>query len=379
MAEKVILPQLEMAQETGKLIEWLKSEGEQVEQGEPLFVIETDKVTVEIESPASGILSEIQAHPGDEVPVSTTIAYLLEPGEELPQIKPEDVSDLATSPESQEIISTADRRLAEIQGLEMGEIVGTGSKGQITEEDVEEAAKLHMIPQPQVDRIIPLRGMRRTIADRMLKSYQTTPHIAFTIRVDMGNVERARVKANEEAQAQGFSHVTITTFLVNFVANVLNQHPLINSTLKGKEIHVFSELNIGVAVALDDGLIVPVVHHADQKDLMEISTEVNDLVARARTGQLTLTDVSGATFTISNLGPFGIEHFTAIINPPQTAVLAVGAIQSEVVPNEEGQLLVRPVMHMTLSADHRVVDGVAAARFLADVREAIEDCDLFPE
>lgn len=375
MAEKVIMPKLEMTQETGKLIEWLKGEGKQVEKGETLFVIETDKVTVEIDAPASGILSGIRAFPGDEVPISTTIAYLLEPGEELSEVEAEIGPSPRTAPEGQVIASLAALRLAQEKGIDLVSVKGSGPQGRIEIQDVEQAVPL--IRELKADRVIPLEGMRRTIADRMMMSYQTTPHIAFTVRVDMGNVEKAREKVNDEAHARDLSRVSITTFLVMVVAQALKQHPLINSTLKDEEIHVLSDINIGVAVALDDGLIVPVVHHADQKDLLEISTEVNDLVTRARNGQLALMDVSGATFTISNLGPFGIEHFTAIINPPQTAVLAVGAIQMEVVPNAEGQLLARPIMRMTLSADHRVVDGALAAHFLADVRESIEDPGFF--
>jgi pyruvate dehydrogenase E2 component (dihydrolipoamide acetyltransferase) len=377
VAEKVIMPKMEMTQETGKLIEWLKEDGERVEKGEPLFVIETDKVTIEIESPASGVLSGIRAHPGDEVPTSTIIAYLLEPGEELSEIEAELRTSPETATEGQVVISPDARRLAQDKGIDLTSVKGSGPDGRVEIRDIEQAASLPILTQPKVDRVIPLEGMRRTVAARMLMSYQTTPHITFTVRVDMKNVEKARVKANDQAQAQGFSRVSITTFLVNVVAHVLKRHPLINSTLKGEEIHVLSDINIGIAVALDEGLIVPVVHHADQKDLLEISTEVNDLVTRARNGQLNLVDVSGATFTISNLGPFGIEHFTAIINPPQTAVLAVGAIQSEVVPDQDGQFLVHPIMRMSLSADHRVIDGALAARFLSDLREAIEDPDFF--
>jgi pyruvate dehydrogenase E2 component (dihydrolipoamide acetyltransferase) len=427
MAEKVMMPKLEMAQETGKLIEWLKEEGERVEKGDPLFVIETDKVTIEIESPASGVLSGVRAHPGDEVPISTIIAYLLEPGEELP----EEASEVVSGFDRQASASPNALRLAESLGLDLREVVGTGPEGQVTEadvqeflealgvenirlpprkvratsdahrlaqergidltsvkgsgpggrievKDVEEATSVPIIPQLKVDRIIPLEGMRRTIANRMMASYQAVPHIAFTVRVDMGNVEEARERFELHAQAEGFPHLSITSIIVKATAMALERQPLINSTLKDEKIYVLSDINIGVAVALEEGLIAPVVHHADQKDLLEIATEVNDLVTRARKSQLTLQDVSGATFTISNLGPFGVEHFSAIINPPQTAVLAVGAIQSEVVPDDAGQLLVRPLMRMTLSADHRVVDGALAAHFLADIREAIEKPGFFP-
>ena len=216
MAEKVIMPKLEMTQETGKLIEWLKDEGEQVEKGETLFVIETDKVTVEIDAPASGILSGIQAFPGDDVPISTTIAYLLEPGEKLSEVEAEIGPSPGTVPEGQVIASLAALRLAQEKGIDLVSVQGSGPQGRIEIEDVEQVVPL--ILQVKADKVIPLEGMRRTIADRMMMSYQTIPHIAFTVRVDMGNVEMAREKVNDEAHAHGLSRVSITTFLVMAVA-----------------------------------------------------------------------------------------------------------------------------------------------------------------
>jgi len=262
-------------------------------------------------------------------------------------------------------------------------------------------------PSPEIGRgenVIPLQGMRRTIAERMTASYQTVPHITFTVRVDMSAFERARAQLNARAEATGQPRVSATALFVKAVAWALKHHPWLNSTLRqcsgqalrqaqGKhlrqaqgrhlrqrsgqalrdeEIHLLPEINVGVAVALEEGLIVPVVHQADRKSVAEIGAEVNDLATRAREGQLTPADVTGGTFTVSNLGPFGIEQFTAIINPPQAAILAVGATRPEPVVDEEGEVVVRPVMRMTLSADHRVVDGATAARFLADLREALE-------
>jgi len=427
MAEKVIMPKLEMAQETGKLIEWLKKEGDVVQKGEALFVIETDKVTVEVESPGSGVLGGIRADVGEEIPVTTVIAYILDPGEELPE--KEEVVGIPTDapkeaiPTQPVLASPVARRLAEEHGIDLESILGTGSKGQIIKADVERAIEASAVkvpaekvratpaarrlaqerginlaglqgsgPQgriqeedipaaklPGLARVplagerIPLEGMRKTIAERMMMSYQTTPHIDFTLRVDVSGIEEARQRVNVEADAEGSEHMTITAFMVMAVAWALRRNPYLNSTLQDEDIHLLPEVNIGVAVALDDGLIVPVVHNADQMSLSEISICVNDIVARARSGQLTPSDVGGCTFTISNLGPFGIEQFTAIINPPQTAVLAVGTIQQEVVPNEAGQLLVKPIIRMTLSADHRVLDGALCARFLNDVRDAMEN------
>jgi pyruvate dehydrogenase E2 component (dihydrolipoamide acetyltransferase) len=214
--------------------------------------------------------------------------------------------------------------------------------------------------------------MRRTIAERMTASYQTTPHIALTVRVDMGTLEEIRAQLNTKAETDGLPRASVTVLLVKAVAWALRRHPWLNSTLRGDEIHLLPEINVGVAVALEAGLIVPVVRGADRKGVAEIAVEVKDLTARAREGRLTPADVAEGTFTISNLGPFGIELFTAIINPPQAAILAVGATQCEAVIGPGDEVVIRPILRMTLSVDHRIVDGAVAARFLADLREVLE-------
>ncbi len=453
MANPVIMPKLEMTQETATVIEWLKQEGEQVEKGEPLLTVETDKVTIEIESPASGILAGVRVAPQQVVPVTEIIAYILQPGEELPEELPQVTKAPAPpppqAPPTPPVAATfVAQRLAAAHGVDLSTVAGTGPGGRITKTDVElvlseaegaalaaparpaaeppsgkvratpaarrvarergvdlsavtgsgprgrvqaadalalaltsgpspEIGRLALTPapSPEVGRgenVIPLQGMRRTIAERMTASYQTTPHITFTVRVDMSAFERARAQLNARAEATGQPRVSATALFVKAVAWALKHHPWLNSTLRDEEIHLLPEINVGVAVALEEGLIVPVVHQADRKSVAEIGAEVNDLATRARERQLTPADVTGGTFTVSNLGPFGIEQFTAIINPPEVAILAIGATRPEPVVDEEGQVVVRPVMRMTLSADHRVVDGATAARFLADLREALE-------
>jgi len=424
MAVPVIMPKLEMAQETATVVEWLKQEGERVEKGEPLLTVETDKVTLDIESPASGILAGVRVGPQQVVPVTEVIAYILQPGEELPR-EAEAPSPPPPPPTPPVAATPVAQRLAAAHGVDLSTVVGTGPGGRITKADVEAAlaapSRPAVEPPPEKVRatpaarriarergvdlsavtgsgpqgriqaadvlaftrapavapapaaeIIPLQGMRRTIAERMTTSYRTTPHITFTVRVDMSRFEEARARLNARAEAAGEVHVSATALIVKAVAWALRQHPWLNSTLHDEEIHLLPEINVGVAVALEEGLIVPVVHQADRKSVAEIAAEMNDLVTRAREGRLTPADVAGGTFTVSNLGPFGIEQFTAIINPPQAAILAVGATQLEPVVDEEGQVVVRPVMRMTLSADHRVVDGARAARFLTDLREALE-------
>lgn len=453
----VIMPKMEMAQETATIVEWLKQEGEHVEKGEPLLAIETDKVSVDVESPATGTLTGIRAKAGDVVPVTETIAYILQPGESLPLeetaaesgaqppktfteqelAEGQEPAAISTSPTSSEPLSTAAtpvaRRLAEAYGLDLGSVIGTGRGGRITKADVEAALAAQETQPPSVTEgkvratpaarrlarernvaltaisgsgprgriqaadvlaytadaqpmqtaapapgthVIPLTGMRRTIAERMTLSYQTAPHITLTMRAVMDAFEALRAELNHEAEATEGPHVSATALLVKAVAWALRRHPWLNSRLQGEEIHLLPDINVGVAVALDEGLIVPVVRHADEKGIAAIAAEVHDLATRARQGQLTPADVTEGTFTISNLGPFGIEQFTAIINPPQTAILAVGAIQREPAVDEEGHILVRRMAHLTLCADHRVVDGAVAARFLVDLRRILEKPSL---
>ena len=493
MPVPVIMPKLEMTQETATVIEWLKREGEQVRQGEPLLTVETDKVTVEIEAPATGILAQVQAAPGQVVPVTEVIAQVLLPGEhgeriddakERPGIEDPVTIGSGTAPEapvapsqrqslpafatpvaqrmaaavgmdlsalppgtgprgkatkadvvaalepvqsgqettldSQNRVKVratpAARRAARERGVNLKQVTGSGPRGRVQAADVaapeaSRATELRYVPLAESGlegvQVVPLAGMRRTVAERMTVSYQTTPHITLTMRVDMGAFEEARAwfnatgkavsarhvlprpRANEGraeardlgALAESGPHVSVTALIVKAVAWALRRHPWLNSTLRGvedpagccgKEIHLLPEVNVGVAVALEQGLIVPVLHAADRQSLMETAADINDLTARAREGRLTPADVAGGTFTVTNLGVFGIEQFTAIINPPQAAILAVGAVQPEAVV-KGGQVAVRPMMRMTLSADHRIVDGAVAARFMSDLRDALEN------
>jgi len=440
MATKVILPKVDMDQETGTVVEWLKQDGDLVEKGDPILIIETDKVAVEVESPASGILQGIQAEADEIIPIGTIIAYILEPGEELPdEAKSKDVPapsrSTAVAPAAAQSDVTATpvaRNIAATHDITLVKIAGTGSRGKVTRRDVQTAmtsipadrtgdGKVYATPaarrtarerevdltivtgsgprgriqaanvlaaatnqvevapvpipkaapRPEVE-VIPLQGMRRTIAERMTVSYQTTPHITLTTRVDMSQFEETRAQLNVKAEATGESRVTVTALLVKAVASALRRHPYLNSLLKDDGIHLLPESNIGVAVALAEGLIVPVIHNVAQKGIGEIAGDVNDLATRARKGQLKPVDVAAGTFTISNLGPFGIEQFTAIINPPQAAILTVGTTRLEAVHGEEDRVIWLPVMRMTLSADHRIVDGAMAARFLAELRDVLE-------
>jgi pyruvate dehydrogenase E2 component (dihydrolipoamide acetyltransferase) len=308
--------------------------------------------------------------------------------------KPDAQSALSTEKtapieEGRPYATPAARRAARENGVDLTTLFGSGPRDRIQVADVWAAAQAlavadnspvgEEIPAPPLQaqlkmqaEIIPLQGIRRTIAERMTLSYQSVPHIYLTIRVDMTRFDQARAELNELAEAVKGAHISATAMILKAVAATLTYHPMLNSSLHGDEIRLRREVNIGVAVALKEGLIVPVVHNAAQKGIAQIAAEVEDLAQRARLGSLAPADVSDGTFTISNLGPFGIEQFTAIINPPQAAILAVGAAQPEVVPGEAGAVVIHSIMHMTLSADHRVVDGAVAARFLSDLKAALE-------
>lgn len=340
MAIEMIMPKVDESQETGTVLEWLKSEGQQVREGETILVIETDKIAIDVEAPSTGTLAGITAYPGDVIPTGTVIAYILDEGEELPEgvIKTTAPSD-----------SPPDETLP-------GNLAGITTPSQARSGDQ-----------------IPLIRMRRTMADRLTASYQSIPHIQFKASVDMTNFNKARKDYNDLAILRGDGKISVTALLAKLVAMTLADHPWLNSSLQDETIILHEEINIGLAVALDNGLIAPVIKNADQKGIREIAAESTDLITRAREERLTNADVKEATFTISNLGPFGVEQFYAIINPPQVGILAIGATRPEVVVMKGGAIAARPIMCFTLSVDHRVVDGVTAARFITDLKAALEN------
>ncbi len=230
---------------------------------------------------------------------------------------------------------------------------------------------------PAAGETLELSTMRKRIADRMTASYQATPHIYLTVEVDMGEAEASRMRMNELAAKDGTPDISLTAYLLRMVSWSLKRHPYLNASLQDDEIKFWDEINIGVATALENGLIVPVIHHADQQTAKELNECLRNLTRRARSGELTREEVQGGTFTISNLGMYGIQSFTAIINPPQSAILAVGTItRRPVVIDEDDTIAVRPMMMLTLAADHRIVDGAVAAKFLSDLVKALETPEL---
>lgn len=416
MATPVIMPKFEMSQETATVVAWLVAEGDEVRQGQPLLEVETDKVTMEIEAPASGVLAHINAHPGDVVPVTQVIAQILEAHEvasvQAPAQPPVratpvaqrlaaeqriDLAALAGSGPGGRITKTdveavarqsaigdeprpratpAARRLAREAGIDLAGMSGSGPHNRVQADDVRAAmatkpaagAPVLPLPAGASPALEPFVGMRATIARRMTESYQQAPHIHLTRSVDVSEAEAARRRwADKYGQ-----HISLTVLLVKACAWALRRHLAVNATVEATGVRRASEIHVGVAVALPDGLIVPVLRHADSRSLADLAQELAALAEQARLGTLRPDQVSGGTFTLTNLGMFGVEAFDPIINPPQAAILGVGAVVDSVVPLH-GQAVIRPRMQLTLAADHRALDGAVAAQFLQDICHAVED------
>jgi pyruvate dehydrogenase E2 component (dihydrolipoamide acetyltransferase) len=396
MAISVVMPALEMAQETGKLISWLKKEGDLVARGEPLLEVETDKAVMEVESPGDGVLAGIKVQAGSEVPVGRIIAWIVRPGEIPPadEVAPESgrrvtaavVTASAVSPaasanqaptrttsDTQSVnravkISPKARRIANERGVNLANVSGSGASGEILASDILVAAESKASAPPTM-----VRGgspISRLMAERTTLSWTTVPHFFAVREVDAGALDEARQRLGREIEKSRGVKLTHSDLLVGLVARVLQKHPRMNASWTNQGVRNNPEINVGLAMAVDDGVVAPVIHTAHQTELGEIAVQRRDLAERARGGKLRPGDVTGATFTISNLGMFGVDAFTAIIVPPQAAILAVGAITDRVVP-VEGHPGVRPIMTLTLSSDHRVVDGARAAEFLRDLVEAI--------
>jgi pyruvate dehydrogenase E2 component (dihydrolipoamide acetyltransferase) len=386
MAISVVMPALEMAQETGKLISWLKKEGDSVAKGEALLEVETDKAVMEIESPGDGILAGVKVQPGAEVPVGQTIAWIVRPGEvpptdevasasgrkttieapsKSPSVAPSKTP--ASEPVSQSIkISPKARRLANERGVNLANVRGSGSGGEILASDIEAAAE----SKPAASTADNASPIARLMAERTTQSWTTVPHFFVTRNVDATALNEARQKLAPEIEKSHSLKLTHSDLLVAVVARVLHNHPRMNASWDNKGIRTNAEINIGLAMAVEDGVVAPVIQKADKIKLGDIAIQRRDLTNRALGGKLRPADVAGGTFTISNLGMFGVDAFTAIIIAPQAAILAVGAITERVVP-VEGHPAIRPMMTLTLSSDHRVVDGARAAEFLRDLVSAI--------
>jgi len=427
MATKVIMPKLGMAMSEGTVVKWLKEDGAEVQAGEPVVVVMSKKITYEVEAPASGILRPV-AKPKDVRGVGQVIGWVTAAGEEIaeeeveappPEEAPAAVAEPAkvpapgapepavagervpSSPAARRLakelgvditrvtpsgrrITETDvqqyyeeqsrveatplaRRMAEEEGLDLAQIEGTGPGGRIIEEDVLRALEGTGVPAAGPPRSIPYLGMRQAIAEQMVYSLQSMAQLTITAKADVTELKSTR----EALAARWECKVSYTDLLVKAVVVALREHPLLGSKLENDEIVMPQEVNVGVAVALEDGLIVPVVRNADRLTVPEIGEAIRDLAERARTNALNLDEVTGATFTITNLGMFGVDAFTPIINPPEVAILGVGRIFEELALLD-GQIVGRSRMVLSLTIDHRIVDGAPGAKFLQTLVALLE-------
>ena len=382
------MPALEMAQETGKLLAWRKKEGERVSKGEPLLEIETDKAVVEVEAPADGVLAGIKASEGAEIPVGQTIAWIVAPGEQPPSdsetvvpsaragsharaehAAPVVASAASAPPATTAKISPKARRLAKELGVDLATVRGSGAGGEILASDIETAAAGAMPSSESGDRIEVPTSISRIMAERTTQSWTTVPHFFVSREIDATALNQFREQISADTHSVRITH---TDLLVALVARVLIKHPRLNASWASDGIHLHDHVHMGVAIAVNDGVVAAVIHNAHTARVSEIATQRAELAERARAGKLRPADIADATFTISNLGMYQVDQFSAIITPPQGAILAVGSITDRVVVIE-GKPAVRPMMTLTVSCDHRVADGARAAMFLADLAGAIGD------
>lgn len=453
MAIEVVLPALGLTVEKGKILKWLKKEGETVAKGDSLYEVEADKVTTEVESPASGVLRKILIPEGIEVPILTVVAVITDEKEKLPEkyltmaaAKPEkkeepglpriqEPSVFVTSGPTEIKAPPAARKLAKERGIDLLSIQGSGPGGTILVKDVESflgkggqagprvlatptarklaererialasvkgtgvsgrvmkadvmetrsalqsatpkpkgsEARVPQVSKYRLGQIIPMNSIRKVIAKRMVQSKFTAPHIYFFNDVDMEKLLTLREEILTEFEENEGIRISINDFLIKAVALTLREFPLVNSTASGEEIRIFPEINVGLAVAMEDGLIVPAIPRTDQLGLGEIARYRADLVDRARQTKLTIEEMERGTFTISSLAQFDITFFTAILNPPQSGILTVGKVEEKPLVRN-GQVVIRRIMREGLSVDHRIIDGAVAAQFLQSLKKKLEN------
>ncbi|MBE3102375.1 MAG: 2-oxo acid dehydrogenase subunit E2 [Firmicutes bacterium] len=416
---EVIMPKLGLTMETGVIEKWHKKEGDKVEAGEVLFEVMTDKVSLEVEAYNSGIVRKIIRAEGEEVPVTEVIAYIGSAGEAIPEASARKITtpgtieakDTVTAGASAQVqrgeikISPLARNIAENKGIDISKIIGTGPGGRIVKEDITAftraatptapAAPSITIPgaaataittqvagaapaagsQLKVKSTTPLKGIRKVIADRMTLSMTTIPHITLTIVVEVDNLIKLRERLKDKIYERFGAKITYTDFIIKASASVLAEQPVINSSLQENNHIIYDNINIGLAVATDAGLIVPTIYNADKISLYDIARKRVELIEKSKKGKLTMEEITNGTFTISNQGMLGIRTFTAIINPPQAAIMMVGEIY--VTPAVvDGRIEPKSFIEISLAVDHRIIDGAVAAIFLQKFGEYIKNPEL---
>jgi len=396
MAIKIQMPKMSDTMEEGRIIKWLKKEGDRVQPGEVIAEIETDKANMDMEAYDEGILLKIVAKEGTRVPLGGLIAILGSEGEDISSLlggtnsekEGGSVSSSSMKDETKSMIATVNksidnrikssplaRKIAKEKGIDLNQIHGSGPSGRIIKRDVDLAAsgqkspESHKIKSQEGFTDVPLTMMRETIARRLTRSNVEAPHFYLTVEVKMDDAIAFREALNSFDENL---KISFNDIIVKACATALKIHPEVNAAFLGDKIRLFSDVHIGIAVAIEEGLITPVIRDVDKKSLRQVSIEAKDLALRARERKLNPDEYNGSTFTVSNLGMFDVEEFTAIINPPEAAILAVGSIIEKPVV-EGGTIKKGNRMRMTLSSDHRVVDGAVAARFMQTLRRILEN------
>jgi pyruvate dehydrogenase E2 component (dihydrolipoamide acetyltransferase) len=406
------MPKLSDTMTEGTIARWRKKKGDTIETGDILAEVETDKATMEMEAFDDGILQEIYVPDGGKAAVGAKVALILAEGESAEaEEAPKAEADLTTKgsdkapeakteakaaapaagvdPNARVKASPLARKIAKQRGVSLAGITGTGPTGRVVAKDVPAegsapaagasvaaaapALKIPPTPAGEGDTTVPLSNMRRTIADRLVASKQQNPHFYLSIEVDASQLMRLRKEANTANEAAGLPKLTVNDFVLLAIARSASQHPNVNAAWAGDSIIQYGAVNLAVAVAVEDGLVTPVIRNAHKLSLKDISSSVKDLATRARNKKLKPEEYQGGTITVSNLGSYGIEQFFAIVNPPQAAILAVGAIVKKPVVNAKGEIVVGERMNISLSGDHRVVDGAVGAEFLTTLRKLVEN------
>jgi pyruvate dehydrogenase E2 component (dihydrolipoamide acetyltransferase) len=408
MAKAITIPRLGLTMEKATITTWMKEEGDAVDKGDVLCIIETDKVSFEIEAPQPGVLVKVMTEAGTVVPVGEVIAVIAQTDETFDledlirqareetrisrsgeSVRAAPKTTAVESPprvkrEKREIrISPLAKRIAQEKGVSFEGITGTGPGGSITKEDVlkafEARGKVSVQGSPLlVSKKAPLEGIKKVVAERMSSSWHTAPRVTQIMEVDMTEVVRFREENRSYWEASGVG-VSLNDILIRVVSRVLMEYPEINSSLKGDEIEIYGNVNMGIAVATERGLIVPVLRNAHQKSLVDISRESSSLIEKTQHGKIGPDELRFGTFTITNLGTFGIDFFTPIINQPESAILGVGKLDRKVKVVEGDKIAIRSVMNLCLAFDHRVIDGVPAALFLGRVKEVLESSNQIRE
>lgn len=396
MATTVILPKLDEAMVKGKIVKWMKQDGDRVEKGEAIFEIETEKVNFEVEAEESGIL-RITVKEGSEVPVGTIIAFILQPGEAVPEVprvpepvitaKEEAPVEVPKAPEEAKAIkaSPVAKKIAQEHNINLATVKATGPGGRIVREDVLRAVEESKVAAVQPvgeeaalaeEEMVPLSSMRKVIARRMTESFQT-PHFYMTVEVDTQEFGKTREQLIPLIERETGIRLTVTDLLIKMVAKALEDNPSVNCFYVDGSCKLFKRIDIGLVTAVEGGLIVPVIRQANKKLLAEINQARAELAQKARDRKLSMEEMRGSTFTISNMGMFGVDQFSSILQPPEAAILAIGRITDKAVVRD-GQIVIRPMMTLTLSIDHRILDAGIGAQFLQSLKNYIENPSSMP-